>query len=320
MVMNVLSILLLVLLAALFIFLAVRAGRARRAWIKWPGMLLAGLLGLAFVAVTAVALLGFYRLNVAPYQYTVSDVKVAMTQENIARGERLAQICTDCHSSDKTLPLSGNNLMSDPSAPPLGTLWAADLTPSGPLKDWTDGEIMRALREGVDNKGRPLLVMPSMAMHSMSDADAEAIVAYLRSQPPGNKQVPPRNLNVLAALFIGAGMFQTSAQTPITAPIVAPSTGTAEYGSYLASAVGCRDCHGPKLDGVVTGPGPGSGAPNLAAQAPGWKEEQFINVFRKGMSPSGRTLTDAMPWKSYSKALTDDELRDLYAYLKTLKQ
>ena len=232
---NILSLLVLVLLVVLFAWLAARAWRARRAIVKWPGVILAGLLTLVFAAVTVVAVLGFVKLE-ARHANPVADLKVAGTAEQIARGGQLAWGCADCHSPVQELPLGGSTENMISGGPPLGVLWAPNLTPGGPLKDWTDGEIVRAIREGVDDKGRPLVVMPSQAYRNFSDADAEALVAYLRSQPAVDNPQPARNLNVLAALFLGTGMFPTSAQPPVGSVAAPPAGPTAEYGAYLVAA------------------------------------------------------------------------------------
>ena len=34
-----------------------------------------------------------------------------------------------------------------------------NLTPAGPLKDWSDGEIFRAIRNGIDRDGQVLFAM-----------------------------------------------------------------------------------------------------------------------------------------------------------------
>lgn len=317
MLLNIVTVVVLVGLAALFGWLSARAWRAKKAWIKWPGGLLSGLLGLVFLAVTVVVLLGFYKMNTAPAAYSVSPVKVAMTQDQIARGERLAHICLDCHTSTGQYPLDGGKGDMLAGGPPIGSIYAPNLTPGGPLKDWSDGEILRALREGIHKTGRPLMIMPSMAMHSMSDADAQAIVAFLRSQPAVQRDLPDPNFNALAAAFLGIGMFPTSAQTPITQPIVAPPTGTAQYGEYLAHAMGCADCHGQNFAGLPGG-GLSPSGPNLTLIVPKWQQADFINVFRKGLDPSGRHLSDAMPWKNYGDSLTDAELGDIYSFLHAL--
>lgn len=320
---TILPLLLLVFLTVLFAWLATRAWRSRRAWVRWPGLVLSGLLALLLAGVTMLGLIGLYRLNVAPDRYTVSDMQVAMTQENIARGERLSNICIDCHASSGALPLDGSSMdfLGDPSAPPVGTLWGPNLTPGGRLKDWSDGEILRALREGIGKDGRPLIIMASQAFKHMSDEDAQAIVAYLRSQPAVERDLPERDLNLLAAVLVGGGMFPTSAQPPITAPVVAPAAGSPDYGKYLVSATGCADCHGERLDGVVTGGGPGVAAPDLTASMPAWQEEEFFTFFRSGKLPGGRAVDPmAMPWNSYDKAFSDQDLKDIYTYLHSLPQ
>ena len=226
---NIVSLLVLVLLVVLFAWLATRAWRAKRAFVKWPGVILAGLLTLVFAAVTVVAVLGFVKLE-ARHTNPVADLKVAGTSEQIARGAQLAWGCADCHSPAQELPLSGSTENFIAGGPPLGTLYATNLTPGGPLKDWTDGEIVRAIREGIDQDGRPLIAMPSQAYRNFSDADVQALVAYLRSQPAVDNPQPARNLNVLAALFLGMGMFPTSAQAPVGSVAAPPAGPTAEYG------------------------------------------------------------------------------------------
>ena len=313
---NILSLLVLVLLVVLFAWLVVRAWRARRAIVKWPGVILAGLLTLVFAAVTVVAVLGFVKLE-ARHNNPVADLKVAGTAEQIARGGQLASGCADCHSPVQELPLGGSSENMISGGPPLGVLWAPNLTPGGPLKDWTDGKIVRAIREGVDDEGRPLVVMPSQAYRHLSDADVQALVAYLRSQPAVDNPQPARNLNVLAALFLGAGLFPASAQAPVGSVTAPPAGATAEYGAYLVAAGGCADCHGVKLDGVP----PNSfvpPAPPLKPFAVGMSQAQFMAVFREGRRMDGSPMAEGMPWKNIGKTLSDDDLRAVQAYLKTL--
>jgi hypothetical protein len=51
------------------------------------------------------------------------------------------------------------------------------------------------------------------------------------------RDLAERNLNLLVALFLGSGVFPTSAQPPLTAPVTAPLRGvSAEYGEYLVNA------------------------------------------------------------------------------------
>ena len=217
---DILGVLILVLLAAAFGWLAARARRARHPGMKWGGLLVSGLLAFVFAAAVLVAGIGFYRLNVPPHRNPVADVRVASTPDLVARGERFAAICATCHSATGKVPLAGQDFGKD--GPPVGRLYASNLTPAGEIKDWSDGEVIRAIREGIHKSGRPLIIMPSEIFRDLSDTDVQAIVAYLRSQPAVPPGTPPTRLNVLAALFVGSGMFPTSAQAPITRPVVAP--------------------------------------------------------------------------------------------------
>lgn len=311
---DIVGVLVLALLAALFGWLATRAKSANHPMLKWGGLLVSGLLTFVFAGAVLVAGVGFYRLNFPPHRYPVTDVTVARTTEQVARGERFAVLCPLCHSPNGKAPLVGQSFGKD--GPPVGTIYASNLTPAGEINDWSDGEVIRAIREGVHKSGRPLVIMPSEVFHGLSDTDVQAIVAYLRSQPAVQPSTPPTKLNVVAALFIGSGVFHTSAQVPITQPIVAPTEGTsADYGKYLVSILGCRLCHAENLAGRRPGgAGPPAG-PNLTLIVPRWTEEEFIRTLRTGVNPYRQTLTAGMPWQAVSAFAGDDDLRAIYAYL-----
>lgn len=314
---NVLTMVVLLALFALFLMLAIRSWRSHRPLARYLGGVLTSLLSLALLVVTAVVSFGFYKMNFAPHSYKTADIKAQASPEAIARAQKVASLCADCHSSSGALPLDGSKDNFIAGGPPMGVIYAPNLTPGGPLKDWTDGEIIRAIREGVDKNGRPLLIMPSQAFRYMSDEDVQAMVAYLRSQPAVDRKLPERNLNALAAAFLGAGMFPTSAQTPVISPIPKPALGTIENGKYITYAYGCHDCHGPNLGGM-SGGGFGPAAPAIAGVVSNWKEEDLVKVFHEGVDPTGHKLSDEMPWKKYGEIFTDQELKDLYSYLSSL--
>jgi hypothetical protein len=104
-------------------------------------------------------------------------------------------------------------------------------------------------------------------------------------------------------------------QEPITQPVVAPPEGpTAAYGDYVVTIFACSGCHGEDLDGgFIPGPG-GPPTPSLEA-VPGWTEDEFINLFRTGMLPSGSPVSAEMPWQELGSFATDDDLRAVKAYL-----
>ena len=219
------------------------------------------------------------------------------------------------------------NFVAKFGLPPVGTFYAPNLTPSGNIRDWTDGEVIRAIREGVHKNGRSLLIMAAEDFRYMSDDDVQAVVAYLRSQPPTGEPTPDNNWSVIGALFINMLDFQT-AQAPV-GQVTAPQPGTPEYGHYMINIIGCADCHGDQLQGKVDNgqPGPPPG-PNLTKIVPNWTEEQFMTFFNTGQRPDGSpvpllTLPDGsteprMPWTVVRASTTDDELKDIYSYLHSL--
>jgi mono/diheme cytochrome c family protein len=314
------SIIVLVLIALLFAWLATRAWRAHNAIVKWLGVVVSGLLCIAVLGVAIVALIGYLRITL-PASNPVPAVQVTGTAEQRARGEHLASICAGCHSTESTLPLRGGteNFAAIPGGPTLGTIVGQNLTPGGSLRDFSDGELVRAIREGVGKNGRPLLVMPSEDLHHLSDADVQALVAYLRSQPAVENSTPPTQLNLLGGLIVGSGMFMPSVQPPVTQPVTSPPIGpTTEYGRYAVDIAGCRGCHGQNLTGGQSG-GFAPAGPHIVSAAQRWTADQFVTAIRTGMTPEGRNLNpQLMPWKDISGTFTDEELRAIYAYLRTL--
>src|SRR5216110_697497 len=74
-----------------------------------------------------------------------------------------------------------------------GKICFPNLTPDPEtgLGAWTDGEILRAIREGVSRDGRALFpMMPYTEFRALSDEDTRAIVAYLRTMPAVKNAVP----------------------------------------------------------------------------------------------------------------------------------
>ena len=321
------GVLIVIVLIALFGFLTARAWKLRNAILKWGGVIVAGLLTLISTAILVLALVGFTNLN-ERFDNPVANIQVTGTAAQIARGEQLAHICTNCHTAEGQLPLSGTNFIAKFPSPPLGILYGPNLTPAGDIKDWTDGELIRAIREGVHKDGRSLIIMPAETLRNLSDDDVQALVAYLRSQPPTGEPTPTNKLNLFGAVFIN--VFDLLTAQPPVGSVTTPQSGTPDYGKYMVDIMGCRECHGDQLQGKLDQgqPGPPPG-PNLTLIVPQWTEEQFITFFNTGKLPGGKTVPivtfpsgfsePRMPWSTVRAATTDEELKAMYAYLHSLQ-
>jgi len=294
--------------------LAVRAWRSGNSFVKWGLGILTSLLTLVVAAVSVLALVGLAKFY-APRSDPAPDLKVAGTPQQVERGHYLANsLCVECHSTTAELPLTGGRDFAKEIPIPVGIIVSANLTPAGPLKYWSDGEIFRTLRSGIDRDGHHLIVMSGVPVRNMSDEDIQAVIAFLRSQPAVSNETPnpPDQPSLLAAIMYGAGMLPQGLP-PVAEEIVAPLRApTAEYGEYLVSFVGCRDCHGEDLSGGKPG-GLAPVGPSLRV-VKGWTGEQFLTTLRTGVDPSGHALKDSMPWKVLGR-MDDDDLTAIYQYL-----
>ncbi|MEW5829333.1 MAG: cytochrome c [Chloroflexota bacterium] len=168
--------------------------------------------------------------------------------------------------------------------------------------------------------------MPSTEFYYLSDADLGKALAYVRSTPRVDNEMPASKLSFTGFVVMNVTRditFLPAELIPHDDPApAAPEPGvTAEYGAYLA--ISCQVCHGPTLSGgqIPGFPPEWPAAPNLTSgegsRLPAWGETGFIEIIRTG-EKHGRTINPAyMPWTSY-RHMTDDELRAVYAYLMSL--
>ena len=96
------------------------------------------------------------------------------------------------------IPATGGLLELDGKAitapfPGVGVVYPPNLTsdPVAGLGRWTDEQIVRAVKYGERPDGRRLIpVMPWPSYSALTDADAAALVAYLRTLPPVRTPAP----------------------------------------------------------------------------------------------------------------------------------
>jgi mono/diheme cytochrome c family protein len=308
---NIAGLVILIATAALSAWSAKRAWRAKDSMLKWGGVGAATLLAVGLSLAGALAITGLIKLyaRTAP----LPDLSVARTAEQLQRGQDIADsFCSDCHS--RTGPLTGDVDIGGDFPITIGSFVSSNLTPAGQLSRWSDGEIFRAIRNGIDADGRWLTIMSYINAGKLSDEDIQAVIAYLRSQPAAGRETaePPDRFNLSGIIMLGAGLLPPG--KPITiGPITAPPKGpTVRYGEYILSYQDCRSCHGADLTGGADGQSAPIG-PDLALVRE-WTLAEFIATLRTGIDPGGHELSNKMPWRPIGK-MDDDELTAVYRYL-----
>ncbi len=282
----------------------------------------------------------FYALS--PKSRPAPDLKASTDPAVIEKGKYLVNHvtgCTGCHSPVQEVPGeppvegmlgAGRDFGDIPGAP--FHLRAKNLTPDKEtgIGDWTDGEVIRAMREGVGKDGRalfPQMPYPTYAS-TISDEDAIAIVSYLRTLAPVKNDPGKTTIDFPVSMFIRA-VPQPLESSPPPAP---PVTDKMARGKWLLKVCSCNDCHdsyeepkhqkipGKELAGGMKFPMKNGTAvaPNITSdKATGigaYSDDDLRRVFDEGKGKSGRSLY-VMPW-SYYGGMTKEDKEALIAALR----
>src|SRR5690242_18417033 len=135
---------------------------------------------------------------------------------------------------------------------------------------------------------------------------------------------------IAAVAFAAAALWLLTAPQTIPENALAPRTPDLANGRTMFLIGGCSSCHAVPEQEDATRLGGGLAlnspfgvfyVPNISSDKKdgigGWSEAQFVTAMVKGTSPAGEHLYPALPYTSYQRMRIDD-LRDLFAYLKTL--
>jgi mono/diheme cytochrome c family protein len=299
-----------------------------------------GLISLAILLAIGITLTVGWRPFLGPKARTLSSRTFERTPQRLERGRYIATAlsgCLYCHTphnwgapgtpyvenmegAGEVLPYEGlpgrivaPNLTSDPE------------TGAG---HWTDDQLARAIREGVGHDGRALFpIMPYVHYRKMSDEDVASVVVYLRSLPAVRNPLPPTEIIFPVKYLI------RSVPEPIVSPVnERAASDAARRGEQLINLAGCADCHTPQVRGkavpgmewaggfLLAGPWGTVAAANMTPDPSGipyYDEALFLEAMHTGQVKA-RTLSPVMPINVY-KNLTDDDLKAMFAYLRTLK-
>jgi cytochrome c553 len=178
----------------------------------------------------------------------------------------------------------------------------------------TDQQLASAIRQGVSDEGRPLIVMPSEVFQHLSDQEVAAIIALLRKLPRSGTDTPPNVYGPIGRLGLAMGRFKTAPQLVAEYSVQEPIPAGAEFepGRQLAISR-CSGCHGADLSGKEARPGEIS--PDLLI-AGAYDPLAFTKLLRAGVSAGGQKLPMMGPTaRSDLSHLTDSEIAQLHGYL-----
>ena len=309
-----------------------------------------GVLGGLVVLIAAA--LSFLLFVKKPAQRPALAVQVHATPEVVARGKYLFEHvagCATCHSETDATKFGspevagregvGGQCWTEAMHFP-GSLCAKNITPDKAtgIGSWTDGEIIRAIREGVDKDGKALFsLMPYDEFASMSDQDVQAVVAYIRTLPAVHNEVPARKLDFPLPIIV------KMLPKPLTGPVAEPDPkNSVAYGKYLVTLGGCQFCHTPADAHETPLPGKDFAGGHVFYNSAGGKvvtanlspdptgisgrltRDQFIDLFKAYDNAAGHSIAvnpkqnTVMPWTDFA-GMTRDDLGAIYDYLKTQK-
>lgn len=290
---------------------------------------------------------GLYVKSALPHTEASPEINIERTAQRVERGRYLANhvaVCMDCHSTrewkyysgpmvHETQGAGGEKFSREMGFP--GVFYAPNLTPYA-LKDWTDGEIFRAITGGINKDGEALF--PLMASHRFGQMDKEdiySIIAYIRTLRPVKNDVREREIDFPVNILINTMPRQPSfTKRP-------PEANELQYGKYLINVAGCVDCHsqvdkGSVIEGTEFTGGMEFKQPNGIVRSANltpdretgigtWSEAMFMSRFAAYSDSaytrqelSGEEINTPMPWTMYADMKPAD-LKAIYTYLHSLQ-
>ncbi|OKL39839.1 c-type cytochrome [Pontibacter flavimaris] len=298
---------------------------------------------LVVVALVAIAAGAIYLQYAFPNVDAAPTITVRHTAEQVERGRYLANhvtVCIDCHSTRDFSQLSappvpgtfgkgGDKFDHNMGFP--GTFYAKNITPDKEtgIGTWTDGEVYRAMTQGVSKDGEPLFpLMPYGAYKQLTTQDAYAIIAYIRTLEPIRNEVPESDADFPFNLILRT---MPSSQMP-KATNPASLNDELLRGEYLVAVASCGDCHSPKdadlgafaggmdfkfPDGSVLRSA--NITPDRETGIGSWSEENFLQRFKAFQDTTQQLkpgqMQTLMPWKMYA-GMKEEDLRAIYKYLR----
>ena len=295
---------------------------------------------LVVLLVVAISLTIGWRPFIGPRARATTNRQFERTPQRLERGRYLfasSTGCSGCHSlhdwnihGGPILPGGGGvgQVMGFSDLP--GRIVASNITPDPETGagNWTDDQLARAIREGIGHDGRALFpMMPYENLSHLSDEDLASIIVYMRTLPPVRHELPPTEIIFPVKYLI------RSVPQPVTASVTSPDrSDQLKWGQYLLTIGSCNQCHSPQIKGSVApgleysggftlkGPWGEAASANITPDPSGigyYDEALFLQAMRTGYVKA-RKLNSIMPFGEF-KDMTDEDLKAMFAYLRTLK-
>jgi mono/diheme cytochrome c family protein len=304
--------------------------------LKWSAI--SGMVLVVLLATGITATIG-WRPILGPKFRSVTSRKFETTPERLERGRYLVTSASDCfgchsehnwksHGAPVVPGMEGaGEVMPFPDLP--GRVVAQNITSDVEtgVGAWSDDELARAIREGVDRNGHTLFpMMPYQRFRHMSDEDLAALIVFLRSVPPIRHQLANTDI------IFPVNYLVRSAPQPLTQRVscdAAMRTDPVRRGAYLVTIAGCADCHTPLVRGEpiaamdFAGGEPRSGPWGTVASANLTPDDSGIKYYDKALFLQAmhtgyvraRELSPIMPYWVYGH-MSDDDLKAIFAYLR----
>ncbi len=241
-----------------------------------------------------------------------------------------------CHTAAKGSTNAGGRWIETP----YGRFYGTNITPDPVhgIGTWTDREIIDAIRLGVKPDGTVMSpVMPYPALGGMTDEDATALVAFLRSLEPVAQENLPHEVSLPFS-----GLAMRAWRWLFFEPVETRSAAWADpiaRGRYISEHLAhCQECHTPRtvfgtLDRTRDLAGNPAGidgevAPNITPDDETgigrWSEGEIVSLLRTGFLPNFdnvqglmAVVIDGVPGGGY-KDMTDEDAHAVAAYLKSV--
>lgn len=287
-----------------------------------------GVLGLGSVVFLSMVTILFWPVGDAP------AVSVASSDEtSIAQGGYLADAadCVACHTAPGGAPYAGGRAFKLP----FGTLYSPNITPDREtgIGEWTDGEFLRAVHDGIGRSGEQLYpAFPYTSYSRMSRADVLAVKAFLFSLSPVRNLVPDNELALPFSYRRLVRFWKILFMPDPDDDDGTPRTAEWRRGNYLVNALGhCGECHTPRnllygfSDEALAGETMnGWTAWNITSDERhgigAWSTDELVSYLRTGYTPSRAVASGPMKEAidHSSSKLSDADLQAMAVYLKSV--